>query len=928
MADNKNYDDEPHERTTMQQQKAVNAKKQAKRESGDQTARSRSSSRRARRQRIQKGIEDGKYLKTTSLEALEEADANGELNQMGMFERIGPDSTSMDGPVTHARAMRGEIPMRGTDPNQPYRMEPQEKKSSLDDTDGLKLKVDANLEIEIELKASIRGDLTLSLYAADDAFANIGKSLGKVSSAVGKTAGKLGQTVGSVSKTLGKTTGALAQTATSTVGGLGNQVGGLSKTVGKATKTGSNLTNTVTNTAKNIAKSCMASTRSVGVVLTFDRFVTEYPPFYSSHPSFVSSIRSTMSRIPRPTTESTQDPSSRFGSMKGSMRKGFQSLRETLKKKDAVGPSTDRPQISAPVLEQNAVESGVNTVSVPACLNLPVPPTPSSSRQPVRSIRWESGVQIPTHASTRPGPVPRALPPLPLNMRTPKRDEEVREPNGVDADPQSRPPTAASHLQMLSPTGQEGPKNLETQFLTSAAAPPRLPIRNPKRNSIIVPPSGHVVADQAPVPEALRKLKLRRPGPALREAFVRELPSPPTSEPRSSHSTEREQQVQVATGIESTLDAAKQPAEEDRVGEQSTAAVGGAAVEEASPSGDVKHERAAYSMDAFIGRIQSFTKRLDSIKVKVAQGVEKDESDPVLEARGSGILEQVASLKEAVANARDSKYILSEEDIASIESECQPRASELVDVMVAAQEKIDEIVGEARELAARVEAEQGKKREEEKEKIEEEEKKREEEKEKIEEEEEKREEEQNKPPPDAPRAPKVMLERRAQRAAAAQFQQRQSQSWGRNGPPSSAQRQANSGGHRSANWHPNPRRLYSSQSMPRGGYYNVTPTPPRRHNPQGRAGGNPESEPQGTFSNGAGNGSPAHPARSYETWTMPRGGWPQNHGYNWPQGAPAMNPMWHNSSAPGADAYAPGPPCYFPGYNPYGSFDPMGGYAP
>ncbi|KAL5396681.1 hypothetical protein PMIN03_001963 [Paraphaeosphaeria minitans] len=164
MADNKNYDDEPHERTTMQQQKAVNAKKQAKRESGDQTARSRSSSRRARRQRIQKGIEDGKYLKTTSLEALEEADANGELNQMGMFERIGPDSTSMDGPVTHARAMRGEIPMRGTDPNQPYRMEPQEKKSSLDDTDGLKLKVDANLEIEIELKASIRGDLTLSLY--------------------------------------------------------------------------------------------------------------------------------------------------------------------------------------------------------------------------------------------------------------------------------------------------------------------------------------------------------------------------------------------------------------------------------------------------------------------------------------------------------------------------------------------------------------------------------------------------------------------------------------------------------------------------------------------------------------------------------------------------------------------------------------------
>ncbi|KAF2257234.1 hypothetical protein BU26DRAFT_39101 [Trematosphaeria pertusa] len=156
-------DSEPHERTTMQQQKAINAKKLAKREAGQQSARSRSASRRARRQRIQKGIEEGKYMKTTSLEALEEADASGELDQMGMFERIGPDSTSMDGPVTKARAMRGEIPMRGTDPNQPYRMPQEQQKSSLDDTDGLKLKLEANLEIEIELKASIRGDLTLSL---------------------------------------------------------------------------------------------------------------------------------------------------------------------------------------------------------------------------------------------------------------------------------------------------------------------------------------------------------------------------------------------------------------------------------------------------------------------------------------------------------------------------------------------------------------------------------------------------------------------------------------------------------------------------------------------------------------------------------------------------------------------------------------------
>lgn len=167
MADKNNQNDasdsEPHERTTMQQEKAVLKKKQDKREAGLQSARSRSSSRRARRSRIQKGIDEGKYMKTTSLEALEEADANNELNQMGMFERIGPDSTSMDGPVTHARAMRGEIPMRGTDPNQPYRMEPEKKKGSLEDQDGLKLTLEANLEIEIELKASIRGDLTLSL---------------------------------------------------------------------------------------------------------------------------------------------------------------------------------------------------------------------------------------------------------------------------------------------------------------------------------------------------------------------------------------------------------------------------------------------------------------------------------------------------------------------------------------------------------------------------------------------------------------------------------------------------------------------------------------------------------------------------------------------------------------------------------------------
>ena len=38
--------------------------------------------------------------------------AQQEAGAMQPFEYIGPDSTSMDGPVTYARAMRGEIPMR------------------------------------------------------------------------------------------------------------------------------------------------------------------------------------------------------------------------------------------------------------------------------------------------------------------------------------------------------------------------------------------------------------------------------------------------------------------------------------------------------------------------------------------------------------------------------------------------------------------------------------------------------------------------------------------------------------------------------------------------------------------------------------------------------------------------------------------------
>ena len=112
------------QRTVKQQEKMENLIAQSRREAGEEGNRSRSQSRRTRRKRINKAMEDGKHMKTNSLEALEEADANQELSTMQAFERIGPDSTSMDGPVTMARAERGEIPVRGSNPNQPYYMKP------------------------------------------------------------------------------------------------------------------------------------------------------------------------------------------------------------------------------------------------------------------------------------------------------------------------------------------------------------------------------------------------------------------------------------------------------------------------------------------------------------------------------------------------------------------------------------------------------------------------------------------------------------------------------------------------------------------------------------------------------------------------------------------------------------------------------------
>ena len=121
----KHKENPPKQRTTVQQEKQDKLIAQERREAGADSYRSRSSSRRERRKRIKQAFEEGSYMKTGSLEALEEADANGDMEAMRPFERIGPDSTSMDGPVTMARAMRGEIPMRGSNPKQPYYIQPE-----------------------------------------------------------------------------------------------------------------------------------------------------------------------------------------------------------------------------------------------------------------------------------------------------------------------------------------------------------------------------------------------------------------------------------------------------------------------------------------------------------------------------------------------------------------------------------------------------------------------------------------------------------------------------------------------------------------------------------------------------------------------------------------------------------------------------------
>lgn len=134
-------------------------------ETDDPGYRSRSQSRRSRR-RKQAQKQQKPQQPPTIEEESQPPKSQAQSGAMQPFERIGPDETSMDGPVTYARSQRGEIPMRGGDAGQQLKTGPQGgggEKSEMMDKDGLKLRLELNLDIEIELKASIRGDVTLAL---------------------------------------------------------------------------------------------------------------------------------------------------------------------------------------------------------------------------------------------------------------------------------------------------------------------------------------------------------------------------------------------------------------------------------------------------------------------------------------------------------------------------------------------------------------------------------------------------------------------------------------------------------------------------------------------------------------------------------------------------------------------------------------------
>lgn len=142
-------------------------------------SRSRSQSRRRRRQNqrqrqtAQAGARAGdaqaKSLSTVQEQPEQPNDGltqrERDMQTMQPFEWIGKDDTSMNGPVTYAKAMRGEIPPRPGNPNQQLATGPggASQGKSIDEQDGLKLKLELNLDVEVELKARIRGDLTIAL---------------------------------------------------------------------------------------------------------------------------------------------------------------------------------------------------------------------------------------------------------------------------------------------------------------------------------------------------------------------------------------------------------------------------------------------------------------------------------------------------------------------------------------------------------------------------------------------------------------------------------------------------------------------------------------------------------------------------------------------------------------------------------------------
>src|SRR2546423_5972062 len=146
----------------------------------DDGYRSRSQSRRRRRQNQQQrqaaskaGSGEANAEAMTAVQEEDVKDARPKLNnpapqdvtEMQPFERIKPLSQSMDGPVTYARAQRGEIPMRGG--GQPQHLLQKQDKGDSDilAKDGMKLRLELNLDIEVELKANIHGDLTLAIIS-------------------------------------------------------------------------------------------------------------------------------------------------------------------------------------------------------------------------------------------------------------------------------------------------------------------------------------------------------------------------------------------------------------------------------------------------------------------------------------------------------------------------------------------------------------------------------------------------------------------------------------------------------------------------------------------------------------------------------------------------------------------------------------------